>query len=233
MPGYVIHMAVASRILEEKGITDSSFTNAFLLGNIIPDSMARDRKKESHFWDDVTYGNLNRIPNINDFLAQYGDKLNDPFVLGYYTHLMLDNLFVTEYWSQHFDMLDKDMSLNNSYDQVYFFRIKRTGEIISRERFLSEELYYGDYDRMNPLILEQYSVFLPTKGIDINKELPIVQINAQAAAPVIENMLENIRCMLKGKDNMEGYDREELKVFELEHIFNLMDKVVSNVCEII
>jgi hypothetical protein len=62
MPGYVMHMAVASRIIEEKGITDSSYVHAFLLGNIIPDAMERSRKRESHFWDDETYRKLNRIP---------------------------------------------------------------------------------------------------------------------------------------------------------------------------
>lgn len=225
MPGYVIHMAVASRILGEKGISDSSFKDAFLLGNIIPDAMARDSKKESHFWDDDTFTRLNRIPNLEDFLSIYKHKLDNPFVLGYYTHLYMDNLFVREYWNEHFELLDKDMRPENSYELVSNIRLRSTGVIYSREKFLSDELYYGDYDRITPYIFDRYPIYIPS---EILEEYPIRQIDNNTANPVLKRILVGLSELYNQRESLT---RQTLKIFDLEHIYNLMDKVVSNVCD--
>lgn len=229
MPGYVIHMAAASRLLEEKGETNSSFIDAFLLGNIIPDAMARDAKKESHFWDDETYKNLNRIPNIDAFMLEYGDSLEDPFVLGYYTHLLLDNLFVREYWSEHFDMLDKDMNQETLYDKVQYMRMKKAGIVYLREEFFSDSLYYGDYDRMYPYILERYNIQLPKNIKELDGiRIPITQINGEEAIPILQSMLVKVGSLCYRKENI---NKKQLKIFELEHIYSLVEKVVSYVCD--
>ncbi len=243
MPGYVIHMAAASRLLEEKGETNSSFIDAFLLGNIIPDAMARDAKKESHFWDEETYKNLNRIPDLEDFMSEYGDSLDDPFVLGYYTHLLLDNLFVKEYWSEHFEMLDNDMNQENLYDRVQYMRVKKewdnagikgTGEVIyPREEFFSDRLYYGDYDRMYPYILEKYNIQLPKNISELDGiRIPVSQINREEAIPILHSMLSKVSTLCDRKNNITN-NKEPLKIFELEHIYSLIEKVVSNVCDMI
>ncbi|MBO5388729.1 MAG: hypothetical protein J6A59_11415 [Lachnospiraceae bacterium] len=245
MPGYVIHMATASRLLEEKGETNSSFIDAFLLGNIIPDAMARNAKKESHFWDDETYKNLNRIPNMEDFLSEYGDSLGDPFVLGYYTHLLLDNLFVKEYWGEHFDMLDKDMNPESLYEKVQYMRVKNDGNkasikgtgaiIYPREDFFSDRLYYGDYDRMYPYILEKYNIQLPKNIRELDEiRIPISQINREETIPILHGMLDKVSRLCDRKNVITRGDKKEpLKIFELEHIYNLIEKVVSNVCYMI
>lgn len=230
MPGYVIHMAAASRLLEEKGETNSSFIDAFLLGNIIPDAMARDDKKASHFWDDETYKNLNRIPNMDAFMLEYGDNLENPFVLGYYMHLLLDNLFVREYWSEHFDMLDKDMNQETLYDKVQYMRLKKDGMVYPREEFFSDSLYYGDYDRMYPYILERYNIQFPKNINVLNKDrIPITQINGEEAIPILQRMLDKAGSLC----DRNGNNKKQLKIFELEHIYSLVEKIVSNVCDMI
>ena len=231
MPGYVIHLAVASKIIERKEIVDKAYINDFILGNIIPDSMPREQKKASHFWDDETYKNLNRIPNLQVFLDKYGDKLNDPFVLGYYSHLMLDNLFVSNYWGEHFQMLDGDGKEERSYEGVAYFRMKQDGREYPRDMFLSDELYYGDYDRMYPYILERYNIYLPELG---NKKIiPINEIDYSNSFRCLSDMISKVQDLKDAVINGEYNTKEKLKIFDLDHIYNLMDSVVSNVCEII
>ncbi len=225
MPGYVIHMAVASRVIEEKGISDSSFKDAFLLGNIVPDAMERTKKKESHFWDDETYRNLNRIPNVGDFLGKYKGRLNDPFVLGYYSHLLLDNLFVKEYWRENFTLLDQDMNQVSEYDSVRFIRLKKDNKIYERDFFLSDEMYYGDYDRIYPYIFDKY----PFIKIG-NYELRYISVDEIDKEQVEEPLVHMIEKMNNLYDARVSVKRKDLKVFELEHIYSLMNKVVSNVC---
>ncbi len=228
MPGYVIHMAVGSRVIEEKGISESSFKDAFLLGNIIPDAMARTAKKESHFWDDDTYGNLNRIPNVDDFLKKYGDKLDDPFILGYYTHLMLDNLFVKEYWKDNFTLLDPNMQQENGYDKVKYIKLKKDNQVYDRDMFLSEDMYYGDYDRIYPYIFDRYP-FIKIGECDISY-VTVEEIDKDQVAKPLSEMIDKMNNLYDSRDSII---RTDLKVFELEQIYTLMDNVVSSVCEII
>ena len=226
MPGYVIHMAVASSILGEKGITNSSFQNAFLLGNIIPDAMARDAKRESHFWDDDTYKDFNRIPNIDNFLEKYKDILDNPFVLGYYTHLLLDNLFVKEYWSEHFELLDENYTEENDYQKVKYISLSKDGRIYPRELFFSDDMYYGDYDRIYPYIFDRYP-FVKINSIE-QTDLIVDEIRKNYNEKCLVDMINKANNLYDTKENLA---RKQLKVFELEHIYALMDKVISDVCE--
>lgn len=226
MPGYVIHMAVASSILGEKGITNSSFQNAFLLGNIIPDAMARDAKRESHFWDDDTYKDFNRIPNIDNFLEKYKDILDNPFVLGYYTHLLLDNLFVKEYWSEHFILLDENYTEENDYHKVKYISLSKDGRIYPRELFFSDDMYYGDYDRIYPYIFDRYP-FVKINSIE-QTDLIVDEIRKHYNEKCLVDMIYKANNLYDTKENLA---RKQLKVFELEHIYALMDKVISDVCE--
>lgn len=227
MPGYVIHMAVAARLIEEKGIIVSSFQNAFLLGNIIPDAMERTAKRNSHFWDEETFGRLNRIPNLDMFLKKYGDKLEDPFVLGYYTHLLLDNLFVKEYWSQHFELLDSELQREEAYDLVSFIRVNKEGRVYPREEFFSDSLYYGDYDRIYPYIFEKWP-FIKLKDYEPVASV-IEEIDVKQVWGTLKHMVDKMNRLYDGRNNLV---KEELKIFELEHINSLMEKVVRKVHEI-
>ena len=226
MPGYVIHMAVASSILGEKGITNSSFQNAFLLGNIIPDAMARDAKRESHFWDDDTYKDFNRIPNIDNFLEKYKGILDNPFVLGYYTHLLLDNLFVKEYWSEHFKLLDENYTEENDYQKVKYISLSKDSRIYPRELFFSDDMYYGDYDRIYPYIFDRYP-FVKINSIE-QTDLIVDEIRKNYNEKCLVDMIYKANNLY---DTKEDLARKQLKVFDLEHIYALMDKVISDVCE--
>lgn len=227
MPGYVIHMAVASKVLKIKGITDKKYIRDFILGNIIPDAMDRNNKKESHFWDQITYVNLNRVPNLDNFLSKYKSKLDDPFILGYYTHLMLDNLFVNEYWKEHFQLLDRHRVEENRYDLVKYIKVIADDSVYDREKFFSDQLYYGDYDRMYPYIFKDW----PVIGIEESEldSIPIEEINYIEVKDHLSDMIREINTKYKKSDYTK---RESLKVFDLEHIYTLMNKVVSNVCGI-
>ncbi len=228
MPGYVIHMAVASRVLEEKGETHSSFKDAFLLGNIIPDAMERNEKKESHFWDDETYKNLNRIPNLRNFLMKYGNELDDPFVLGYYTHLLLDYYFVKDYWNDNFTLLGYDKKPENEYNKVEYIKLKKDNQLYDRSEFLSDKLYYGDYDRIYPYIFDRYP-YIKIDNCDLST-VSVEEIDKVQVSKPLSDMLDRVNRLYVNRDSTE---KKELKVFDLEQIYTLMDRVVKSVCEMI
>ena len=93
MPGYVMHLAACEEIIRRCKITDERFKAFFRIGNIIPDVKDRNKKKDSHFWDASIMDKLVRKPDVDAFLEQYGNCLDDPYILGYYAHLKLDEAF--------------------------------------------------------------------------------------------------------------------------------------------
>lgn len=99
MASSVIHMAVANEI--NKVIKKDN--HKLLIGSIAPDISKHlgETKVKSHFLDSEDTA----IPNIDNFLNKYKDKLNDDFVIGYFIHLYTDYLwfkyFVSEFYSDN------------------------------------------------------------------------------------------------------------------------------------
>lgn len=71
--------------------------NKFLLGSISPDAPNycgnRERREIAHFDDCLSFLGY---CNITNFLNKYSNSLTDPFVLGYFVHLLSDNLWTDE-----------------------------------------------------------------------------------------------------------------------------------------
>ena len=101
MPGYVIHLAEAELILDKMRKlrqTDDAFEQAFLTGTLLPDTRLKGEKRFSHFWDPDKLECLALGPDLARFTDKYGQRLNEPVMLGYLAHLHLDARYVTEYW---------------------------------------------------------------------------------------------------------------------------------------
>lgn len=156
MASSIIHLAVASEI--NKRINYDK--DKLLLGSIAPDiaKLIGENKVKSHFLDSPE----TNIPNIDDFLEKYENKMNDAFVMGYFIHLYTDYLwfkyFLTEFYSE--PMITK---LDGNV-------VKCNGRMVS--------LYvYNDYTNLNKKLIDEYKLDLNTFYSEI---------------PQIENIIEEI-----------------------------------------
>ena len=101
MPGFIIHLTEAAMIMEHmKKQPDSDWKQEFLLGNLLPDTRLGKDKAISHFWAPEGWENIARAPKLSRFLEKYGDRLNEPVILGYYAHLYLDERYVVRLFLQ-------------------------------------------------------------------------------------------------------------------------------------
>lgn len=137
MASSVIHMCVAKKINEKLKYDE----NMLLLGSIAPDTSKHvgETKTRSHFYDD--YGNI----DIDKFLRKYKDKLNEPFIMGYFIHLYTDLL-----WDKYFisDIVEKgSIKLLN-------------GEKIDNSPELYKKLIYNDYTNLNIQLIDVYNLDL-------------------------------------------------------------------------
>ena len=163
MASAIIHIAVANEINKKINKNESKY----LIGSIAPDIAKHigETKVKSHFQnaDDS-------IPDLDKFLSKYGDKLNDPFILGYYIHLYTDYL-----WFKYFipEVFDKDTDMIK----------KLNGDIVKCNGDMKKQYIYNDYTNLNRQIIDEYDLNLkifyneiPEFENDI-EEIPMDKIN--------------------------------------------------------
>lgn len=136
MASALIHMAVAKKV--NKILKEDE--KPFLLGSIAPDVakiVGIDRGK-THFVDD----SKSASPNIKLFLKKYRSKLNEPFELGYYIHLVTDVLWFDEFLPNFI----KNGRIRDKEDNI----IK-----VSQKEGI--EFLYSDYSNINKKLLDYYN----------------------------------------------------------------------------
>lgn len=158
MPGFIIHMAAAKEYLRLRGIKDEAYINDYIVGSVAPDIVEGNNKKQSHFWSDSEFTQFVRKPDMDAFLKKHGDRINEPFVRGYYHHLIFDLKFLELYWTKHFLFFNDKLEPAFLYDDVTQVKLIDNERIYPRKRFFSDEMYYGDYTRMNSRYIEKYGL---------------------------------------------------------------------------
>ena len=144
MASRVIHLAVAAELA---GANDIGDTERFFFGHVLPDMVMGEyevrlpAKQKTHFYTLLQSGR--KTYDFYRFYEEYKDRLDDMLYLGYYVHLIEDNIF----------------------RQYLYYRVgllKRRGE-----RELLDEIY-EDYHLLNPILREKYGIKLPAvpKGLE-------------------------------------------------------------------
>ncbi len=220
MPGYVIHLAVAEKVIKLCDITDDIVADSIRIGSIMPDTQKGDNKKESHFWTDENFKEFVRKPSINNFLDKYGSRLNEPYVFGYYAHLYFDYIFVSEYWKKHFSFMDNNMREVTLFDEVDMVKMLQEDRTVARKEFFSSEMYYGDYDRLNSYIIAQYNIKVPELTEQMKQDSTIInEVNLKD----VEDVLSDMITFIKKSDKNISYP--QTKVFNLEELETLIEEV--------
>lgn len=217
MPGYMLHLAAAKIYLhtwsaQNPFLENPDFQKKFFFGTLFPD--ATDQKERSHFRDRNRRGKMIEYPELSVFLRRYGEFLDQPDILGYYYHLYVDRRFLEEYIPNVVAFYDKEETITEEKDQVAFVEIKKSGKRIPLFRYLSEEYYYGDYTRLNPLLQKIFGLDIDLEGM---KKITRIQ---EAEVCRIEKLKEDFGkyCTTDGIQSKElrVFDWKELKIFLIE-----------------
>jgi hypothetical protein len=218
MPGYIIHLAHGMNIiseLEKKNFKiGNDWKNRFLTGILLPDTKITGSKKESHFWNEKSIPLLARKPDISLFLKKYKNKSDNPIVMGYYAHLLLDVHFIDDYWADEFEFYNKNDEIEDIFDKVTYVKIKNTKETVPIKQFLSIDYYYGDYSKTNEYYIQKYNIRFPDM---IFYENPIEEVDIKDMRYVFDNL--NEYCIGGSVE-----DVEKLKVFNLAKLDDIIEK---------
>lgn len=169
MPGYVIHIAEAKMICDvlernSQRICENQdlWQDRFFYGSLLPDAGGKAQKQSSHFWKESERGKIIMTPDLDIFLHKYANVLNQNSLYGgYFAHLHLDQEFWQSYIKAQVEFLDADRKSTENIKNLKSVFIKRTEKMISAEDFFSENYLYGDYTRLNKMLVQKYSLKIP------------------------------------------------------------------------
>lgn len=111
MPKWPVHIAMANKLNKTFNLDDN-----FIIGNVIPDIingyMMPDNNKYlshklSHYKGKIK--NDNSSFDYDNFISVYKDKLNNPIILGYFSHIITDTYF-NEYFYENYTQTKGDMA---------------------------------------------------------------------------------------------------------------------------
>ena len=131
----LIHLAISKLVGEYFGLNLKRFN----LGNLLPDLHENTKESSviSHFRIDREPYEESQDPSYqyfdyNKFLQKYKSKIYDDIYLGYYCHLITDELWVQNIYIKY--MRDENR----------------------KKRIDHQKNYYHDYSRLNQIIKERY-----------------------------------------------------------------------------
>jgi hypothetical protein len=160
-----MHLIIANRIAEEIYIQDK---NSFLLGGIAPDAVSP--KDASHFFKgDVR--NYTRSIDYQGYLEKYRRYQNSPYMLGYYTHLIADDIWLKGFYLPWIkNRMEVDPEIHTRYHQDFRLLNGKLLKFYDSKRLLipfiqAEHAEVIELDEVQPAALES---FIPHVLEDMN-----------------------------------------------------------------
>lgn len=95
------------------------------------------------------------------FTDKYGQRLNEPVMLGYLAHLHLDARYVTEYWPTVMAFYGCTGEPEYRKAHIAEVEIKRLQKCVPVSQFFSVDYYYGDYTKLNGYFIHKYHLRVP------------------------------------------------------------------------
>lgn len=238
MPGYVMHLALAKKLLpyfmnmSETNILTKQDEYDYYIGNVIPDIKQGSEKKDTHFWTEETLSKFLRKPEMGLFTEKYAGMMNDPFILGYYVHLYFDYYFVNSFWKNHYKFYNEAREESEMLD-IKYVEIIKEGGLYDRSTFFSDEYIYGDYTRMIPYIASKYEI-PKLDFFEISKQLVRFKKYDNLYKILVDDVDEETtdkfsEMIHKVNINMDNKKNNQLKVFNYEEIDGIIDDVANEI----
>ncbi|HEF1904274.1 hydrolase [Bacillus cereus] len=194
MGSRIMHVIIANGIAEKLCIQDKT---SFLLGGVAPDAVhSAEEKGTSHFYAGTTKNYTRRI-NYDSFFHKYEAHIDSPFILGYYTHLIADDNWLSGFFLPW---------LKN--------RIENDETIAP--------LYYNDFELLNAKLLHHYDQEQQLFSL-LNQEAHIVDIEEVSK----ENVLAFRKYLFEDMLYPEQHLHEDLQVFTFNQIVGYIETAIE------
>ncbi|MEF3310840.1 zinc dependent phospholipase C family protein [Paenibacillus sp. GYB004] len=174
MGSRIMHVIIANRIAERLSIEDRT---PFLLGSIAPDAVTT--KNESHFFTGE-HQDYSRSVDYKGFLNKYSSQADSHYILGYYTHLIGDEIWLKGFYLSWLrNRMDADKEMHGLYHNDFRLLNGKLLEHYGLRDELRKLLYYI------PTIIDLQEV----KSKDVEEFIPYVLGDMEYAKEVANQKL--------------------------------------------
>ncbi len=207
MASWIMHLAIAKGISKHLKVD----LDRFYIGNLLPDApkLGKTYKMISHFRvDNIPYEESTaayyQYYDYMKFFEKYKDKMDDDAVLGYFSHLLTDELWIQQIYNKY--MRDEN-------------REKRDDQ---------RENYYVDYDLLNQLVREEYGLE-HDETVYINTDFDVDALGIEEIRePDLQRMVHSLREYLSVE-----YPDTRLNLFKEEDILRFVEEAIENIINVI
>ncbi|MCR8644447.1 hydrolase [Paenibacillus sp. N1-5-1-14] len=194
MGSRMMHLIIVNQIADRLSMHEKG---AFLLGGVAPDAVST--KEESHFFAG-SHVDYTRYVDYEGFLSKYSSYKHTKYILGYYTHLIADDLWLKGFYMPW---------LKN--------RLEQDSDLLKR--------YHHDFTLLNGKLLNYYS-FPKELMLSIAAEIEkvrTVEIQEVREQDLISFMPELWEDMTFKEQSLA----EPLRVFTLDQIVGYIETSVD------
>lgn len=221
MPNWGEHLLIANKILKKIKLDE----NLFLFGNILPDVQDGFLVKgisniQPHKINHYDLNGEKYNPNIKKgyevFYEKYSEKMCNPIIMGYLTHLITDFLWNNMFYN------GKCVKEN---DKLIGF-INKKGELIKGDKADLGKNKQSDFGIFSSYIYKNHNMKLPEYNLEIAKNANIIKninINNDDVQKVVDYINETKTDAINQNQEMQIFTIEELE----KQIDNTVDFVYN------
>ncbi|PEZ02151.1 hydrolase [Bacillus sp. AFS018417] len=206
MGSRIMHVILANCIAEKLAIQDKT---SFLLGGVAADAVHSKNEKEiSHFYTG-TVKNYTRRIDYEAFLHKYKAYKNSPFILGYYTHLIADEMWLQGFYLPWLkNRIDYDPNLLSLYhrdfkllngkllhyydrDQNLFHILNKKSNLVDIEEVLEENIYSFKALVFDDMLYSQQDLSTNLQVFTLNQIIGYIETSIQKGVFSLEKLTTN------------------------------------------
>jgi len=143
-------------------------------------------------------GNLERLPNATKFFEKYKEKIRNPLIMGYLTHLLTDY-----YWNE---ITDRRYTVRDKNGECIALK-SNNGTVIKADKKLRRISKQNDFYLFENKLIKDYSYILPTYESNLLKyvnDIQEVQHNEEDFIKIVD-FLKNAYNNKDEKEMSSGY----------------------------
>ena len=234
MPGFLMHLIEGEMIINKMnaGITSAvscrsaikAAPEQFLLGCILPD--ITDNKEKTHFRPTWQKNMITKYPDLTHIRSLYPDSAAlSPADLGILTHLHLDTHYVTDFWPNYFNITDaNENTCFDTRNPLYVHILSQPEKSIPLADFFSDQYFYGEYDRINSRLLQDFHPYIPSQDSYHPKLIHIAECRPEDPSQITRDLQTYI---FKDASYTPGTPTAHAEIFPYDAVVNFLEHMAD------
>jgi len=213
MPSWSVHLAVAKKVNKQLGLNE----DLFLYGNLIPDvdkGTSITRYAAHYYNENLPFPTVpqEKMIDINKFLDIYKNKLNNPLILGYYSHLLTDQFYNEKVYTTRWVQDDENNIVGIKFKNNKILKI----DIEDKKRLKRKYKHY-DFELYGKYLFDYDLITIPTNDKIIKDNIDFLD-GKFLTDELVEYRLNYL------KNGFSGFNKLNLKEKLFKHKYKLFTK---------